>query len=159
MQISLDFEQIMKWNVRILLYQLIFLILSRNHSFLVNVLYQIHVVYYIYKEQPCKQACLSSPVSIWSLTIVTIAGIVAIAENIGSLKFNFHIVAGIVQVAGHIRSLWSSQSLRSLCYDFDMIAGIVMPSLRSLQSLHWWFPLTFCDRWRSCTIATIAEYI
>ena len=30
-------------------------------------------------------------------------------------------------------------------------------SLGSLQSLHWWFPLTFCDRWRSFTIATIAE--
>ena len=58
MQISLDFEQTMKWNVRILLYQLMFLILSINHSFLVNVLYQIHVVYYIYKKQPCKQACL-----------------------------------------------------------------------------------------------------
>ena len=63
MQISLDFEQIMKWNVRILLYQLIFLILSRNHSFLVNVPYQTHVVYYIYKKQPCKQACLLNGVT------------------------------------------------------------------------------------------------
>ena len=42
-------------------------------------------------------------------------------------------------------SIWSLGSLRSL------------RSLRSLQSLHWWFPLTFCDRWRSFTIATIAE--
>ena len=53
----------MKWNVRILLYQLIFLILPRNHSFLVNVPYQIHVVYYIYKKQPCKQACLLNGVT------------------------------------------------------------------------------------------------
>ena len=73
----------------------------------------------------------NSLVSIWSLTIVTIAGIVAIAENIRSLwssqllKFDFHSVAGIVQIAGHIRSLWSSRSLRSLCYGFHMITGIV----------------------------------
>ena len=53
----------MKWNVRILLYQLIFLILSRNQSFLMNVLYEIHVVYYIYKKQPCKQACLLNGVT------------------------------------------------------------------------------------------------
>ena len=94
--------------------------------------------------------------------IITIAGIVAITENIRSLwssqlrKFDFHIVAGIVQIAGtydrcdhHDRcdrcvlvSIWSLGSLQSL---------------RSLQLLHWWFPLTFCYQWRSFTIATIAE--
>ena len=69
--------------------------------------------------------------SIWSLTIVTIAGIVVIAENIRLLwssqllKFDFYIVTGIIQIAGHIRSLWSSRSLWSLCYGFHMIAGIV----------------------------------
>ena len=38
-----------------------------------------------------------------------------------------------------------------------MVSIWSLGSLRSLQSLHWWFPLTFCDRWRSFTIATIAE--
>ena len=48
-----------------------------------------------------------------------------IAENIRSLrssqllKIDFHITAGIVQIAEHIRSL------QSLCFDFHMIAGIV----------------------------------
>ena len=101
-----------------------------------------------------------SPVSIWSLTIATIPGIVAIAENIRSLrssqllKFDFHIVAGIVQIAGRIRSLWSSRSLRSLCYGFHMIAGIV-----TIVGSRW-------DRWRSLAkwkfgfhmIVTIAEH-
>ena len=41
------------------------------------------------------------------------------------LKFDFHVVAGIIQIAGHIRSLWSSWSLRMLCYGFHMIAEIV----------------------------------
>ena len=39
-------------------------------------------------------------------------------------------------------SIWSLGSLRSL---------------RLLQSLHWWFKLSFCDRWRLFTIAMIAE--
>ena len=81
--------------------------------------------------------CICSPnlyislVSIWSLTIVTITRIIAITENIWSLrssqllKFDFHIVTEIIQIARHIRSLWSSRSLWSLCYDFHMIAGIV----------------------------------
>ena len=60
--------------------------------------------------------------------IVTIARIVAIVENIRSLglsqllKIDFHIIAGIIQIAGHIQSLQSSRSLRSLCNDFHMIA-------------------------------------
>ena len=38
-----------------------------------------------------------------------------------------------------------------------MVSIWSLESLRSLQSLHWWFPLIFWDRWRSFTIATIAE--
>ena len=50
-----------------------------------------------------------------------------IVENIRSLqssrspKIDFHIIAGIVQIVGHIRLLQSS---------------------RSLRSLRWWFPLS-----------------
>ena len=72
-----------------------------------------------------------------------------IAENIRSLqlsqllKFGFHIVPGIIQIAEHIRSLSSSRSLQSLCYGFHMIAGIVtivaiaalVVSINFLQSL------------------------
>ena len=125
-----------------------------------------------------------SLVSIWSLTIVTITGIVAIAENIRSLwssqllKFDFHIVNGIVQIAGHIRSLWSSRSLRSLFYGFHMIAGIVTIAavtalvvsinfLRSLTIVHdrydrrdrlWFYPSDRdrCDCWQSLGSLAIA---
>ena len=90
------------------------------------------------------------------------------------LKFDFHIVAGIVQIAGHIRLLWSSRSLRSLCCGFHMIAGIVTIAavaalvvsinfLRSLTIVHdrydrydrrgrlWFYPSDRdrCDRWQS----------
>ena len=103
-----------------------------------------------------------NPISIWSLTIVTIARIIAITENIRwlrssqLLKFDFHIVAGIVQIAGHIQSLWSLRSLRSLCYGFHMIAGIVMiVTFAAVAALV--VSINFCDRWRSFTITTIAE--
>ena len=66
-----------------------------------------------------------------------------IAENIRSLrlsqllKIDFHAIAGIVQIAEHIRPLRSSRSLRSLCYDFHTIAGItaLVVSINLLQSL------------------------
>ena len=37
--------------------------LIKKSLFLVNVLYQIHVVYYIYKKQPCKQVCFLNGVT------------------------------------------------------------------------------------------------
>ena len=97
------------------------------------------------------------------------------------LMFDFHIVAGIVQIAGHIRSLY---------YGFHMIDGIVtmvtiaavaalvvsINFLRSLTIVHdrydrrdrlWFYPSDRdrCDRWRSLAkwkfgfriIVTIAE--
>ena len=94
-----------------------------------------------------------SLVSIGSLTIVTITRIVAMAENIRSLrssqllKTDFHTIAGIVQIAGHVRS---SRSLRSLCYDFYMIAGIV--KIAVIAAL-----VVSINLLRSLTIATIAE--
>ena len=80
------------------------------------------------------------------------------------LKFDFHIVAGIVQIAGHIRLLWSPRSLHSLCYGFHMIVTIAAVAalvvsinfLRSLTIDHdqrdrlWFYPSDrdHCDRWQ-----------
>ena len=119
-----------------------------------------------------------------------ITGIIAITENIRSLrssqllKFDFHIVAGIIQITGHIQSLRSSRSLRSLCYDFHMIAGIVMiititavaalvVSINFLQLLMivhdhydhrdrlWFYPSNHdhCDRWQSLGSLAVAGIV
>ena len=94
------------------------------------------------------------------------------------LKFDFHIVAGSVQIAGHIRLLWSSRSLRSLCYGFHMIAGVVTIAavaalvvsinfLRSVTIVHdrydrrdrlWFYPSDRhqCDRGQSLGSLAIA---
>ena len=65
------------------------------------------------------------------LTIVTISRIVAIAEKIPSLQLSrslrieLHIIAGIVKIAGHTRSLRS----------FDRCDRSAMIFIRSLKSL------------------------
>ena len=63
-----------------------------------------------------------SLVSIWSLTIVTKTFDRFDRHNCWCL---ISIVTGIVQIAGHIISLWLSRLLPSLCYGFHMIAGII----------------------------------
>ena len=105
----------------------------------------------------------------------------SIAAIVTNAEVWFPHIAGIVQIAGHIRSLWSSRSLRSLCYGFHMIAGIVtivtiaavaalvvsINFLRSLTIVHdrydrrdrlWFYPSDRdrCDRWESLGSLAIA---
>ena len=80
---------------------------------------------------------LASLVKVQLQGIITISRIVAIAENIRSLQLSrslrteFHIIAGIVKIAGNTRSLYC---------DFHMIAEIaaitaLVVSLKSFRSL------------------------
>ena len=131
-----------------------------------------------------------SLVSIWSLTIVMITRIVVITENIRSLwlskllKIDFHIIAGIVKIAGYLPSLRSSRSLRSLCCDFHMIDRIIMiititaitalvvsvNLLRSLTIIHnrydrrdrlWFYPNDHdrCNCWQSLGSLAVAGIV
>ena len=100
---------------------------------------------------------LWSLVFIWSLTIVTIAG------SLRSLKTfdrcDRHNCWSLISIysLGSFRSqdTYDCCNRHDCCDRCAMVSIWSLGSLRSLQSLHWWIPLTFCDRWRSFTIAEI----
>ena len=72
-----------------------------------------------------------------------------------------HSIAAIVTIAEvwFPYSRWdrSDRRTHTIAVIVTIVAVAVLWSLGSLRSLHWWFPLTFCDRWRSFTTLILSQ--